>query len=79
MRRAARNVYPEGSATKMNTMPLTSLEPSPDFCAIAEASRGWSERVENGEDLPGALARAVDIIKNEKRSALLEVRSMAPN
>ena len=79
VRRAARNVYPEGSAVKMNTMPLTSLEPLPDFCAIAEASRGWSERVENGEDLPGALARAVDVIKNEKRSALLEVRTLVPN
>ena len=79
VRRAARNVYPEGSAIKMKTMPLTSLQPSPDFCAIAGASRGWSERVENGEDLPSALGRAIEVIKVEKRSALLEVLTIAPD
>jgi acetolactate synthase-1/2/3 large subunit len=79
VRRAARNVYPEGTAIKMNTMPLTTLEPSPDFCAIAESSRGWSERVKNGEDLPGALARAIEVIKVDKRTALLEVRTIAPD
>lgn len=79
VRRAARNVYPEGSSIKMNEMPLTSLNPLPDFCQIAKASRGWSERVEKGSDLPGALMRAVNIIKTEKRHALLELRVSIPN
>ena len=79
VRRAARNVYPEGSAIGMNTMPLTSLFPLPDFCQIANASRGWSERVELGDELPAALRRALKVINEEKRHALLEVRVSIPN
>ena len=79
VRRAARNVYPEGSADKMNIMPLTSLQPMPDFCRIAEASRGYAERVETGNELPGALDRALNVIRKEKRHALLELKVAAPN
>jgi len=79
VRRAARNVYPEGSADKMNVMPLTSLQPAPDFCQIAQASRGYAERVETGDDLPAALARALEVIRSEKRHALLELKVSIPN
>lgn len=74
VRRAARNVYPDGNANKMNVMPLTSLQPMPDFCRITEASRGYAERVEAGDDLPGALDRALNVIQIEKRHALLELK-----
>ena len=79
VRRAARNVYPEGNADKMNVMPLTSLQPMPDFCRIAEASRGHAERVETGDALPGALDRALNVIGTEKRHALLELMVAVPN
>ncbi len=79
VRRAARNVYPDGQADKLNVMPLTSLRPSPDFCQVAEASRGYAEKVERGEDLPAALARAVEVIRTEKRHALLELMVSVPN
>lgn len=79
VRRAARNVYPDGQAIRMNTLPITSLEPLPDFCKIAEASRAHAERVENGADLPAALARAVEVIRTERRQALVEVRVAVPN
>ncbi len=79
VRRAARNVYPDGNADKMNVMPLTSLQPTPDFCQIAEASRGYAERVDSGDGLPGALDRAISVIQTEKRHALLELRVSAPN
>lgn len=79
VRRAARNVYPDGRAIRMNTLPITSLEPLPDFCKVAEASRAHAERVENGADLPAALARAVEVIRTEKRQALVEVRVAVPN
>ena len=79
VRRAALNVYPEGEAAKANTMPLTALDPSPDYCAIAGASRAWSEKVERGEDLPGALERAIHVIRTEKRQALLELQVAITN
>jgi acetolactate synthase-1/2/3 large subunit len=79
VRRAARNVYPDGQAIRMNTLPITSLEPLPDFCKIAEASRAHAERVEIGTDLPAALERAVQVIRTEKRQAFIEVRVAIPN
>ena len=73
VRRAAVAVYPEGEAAKMNRMPITSLAPVPDCVGIAEASRAWAKRVDNGDDLPGALAEAMSVVRHEKKQALLEV------
>jgi len=73
VRMATKAVYPDGAAAKANTMPLTALAPSPDFTKVAEASRAYAERVEDGADLPAALDRALSIISNEKRQALLDV------
>jgi len=77
VRRAVIRSYPDGEARRRNDIPLVSLEPSPDFVAVARASRAHAERVENGNDLPGALQRALDVIRNEKRHALLDVRVAA--
>ena len=74
VRRAALSMYPKGQAAGMEVIPITSLEPSPDYAQIAAASRGWSENVENAADLPGALQRAVAVIRKEKRHALLNVK-----
>jgi len=74
VRRAALAVYPKGEAAKLKLLPITSLSPAPDFAKIAEASRGWAENVEKGADLPGAIQRALKVIKTEKRQALLNVR-----
>ena len=74
VRRSVKNGYPQGSAVRENTVPLTSLEPAPDYCQIAAASRAHVERVERGEDLPAALARALAVIRDERRQALIDVR-----
>lgn len=74
VRRSVIVSYPEGKAAKSNKMPLTSLEPSPDFAAIAGASRAYNERVETGEELPAALERALHAVRIEKRQSLLDVR-----
>jgi len=73
VRRAVVRGYPGGAAARMNEMPLTSLAPLPDFCAVARASRAHAERVERGEDLPAALARALEAVRDEQRQALLDV------
>jgi acetolactate synthase-1/2/3 large subunit len=74
VRRSVINSYPDGVAAKANSMPLTSLEPAPDYGMVAAASRAYVERIEDGEDLPDALARAVAVIRNERRQAFLDVR-----
>ncbi|MAM62242.1 thiamine pyrophosphate-requiring protein [Maritimibacter sp. UBA3975] len=73
VRRSVVTAYPEGDAVRANEMPLTSLAPTPDFAAIAGASRAFSERVDSAEDLPAALKRALHAIRNEGRAALLDV------
>lgn len=74
VRRAALAMYPKGRAASMDVMPITSLAPTPDFAQIAAASRAWSANVENGADLPGALQRAIAVIRKEKRQALLNLK-----
>lgn len=74
VRRSVVNAYPDGAAARANTMPLTSLEPAPDYAMIAAASRAHVERVEHGRDLPAALARAIAVIRQERRQAMLDVR-----
>lgn len=74
VRRSVVGAYPQGAAVKANTMPLTSLEPAPDYLKIADASRAYVERVENGRDLPAALERAIKVIREERRQALIDVR-----
>lgn len=74
VKRATRLLYPDGNATRMNTMPVTSLEPAPDYKAIIGASRGWAEDVEHGDGLPAALRRAIEVVTKERRQALLNVR-----
>jgi acetolactate synthase-1/2/3 large subunit len=73
VRRATVNAYPQGAASKSNVMPLTSLDPAPDYLKVAEASGAYTERVIHGEDLPAALDRAVQIIMQERRQVLLDV------
>ena len=74
VRRSVVSAYPEGAAAKANLMPLTSLEPSPDYTQVAMASRAYTERVEHGEALPAALPRALNVIRKERRQAVLEVK-----
>jgi acetolactate synthase I/II/III large subunit len=73
VRKSTAAVYPEGHAVRANRMPLSSLEPSPRFEMIVEASGGYGERVEHAADLPTALERALHAIRTERRQALLNV------
>jgi len=73
VRRAVVKSSPDGAAARRNEIPLTSLAPQPDFCAIARASRAHAEQVTQARDLPAALERAIDIIRTERRHVLLDV------
>jgi acetolactate synthase-1/2/3 large subunit len=71
--RATLAMYPKGAAAGMQRPPFATLEPSPRFEKTVEASGGHGERVENAEQLLPALQRALKIVKQEKRQALVNV------
>lgn len=73
VRRSVIERIPDGKARSLNTIPLTSLKPVPDFTKTAQASDAFSLRVEQAEDLQGALQEAVEIVTGQKRQALLDV------
>ena len=71
--RATRAMYPDGSATRANRMPLTSLRPAPDFARIAEACGLYGAQVADPAALPAALQAALEVVRGEGRSAVLDV------
>lgn len=77
VRQSVLGIYPDGYAARTNRMPLTSLAPVPDFARIAAASNAYSETVMRGEDLAGALFRAIRHIDANRGAALLNVHVRA--
>ncbi len=73
VRKTTKMMYPDGKAARVNTMALSSLDPSPDYAMVAAASRAWSRTIADGKDLPGALEEALHVIKTERRQAMIEV------
>lgn len=75
VRKATLGMHPDGAASRMNRSPLTAIEPTPAYEKIVEASGGYSERVDNAEDLPAALQRALHAVDVEKRQVVLNVQT----
>nr|WP_141720029.1 thiamine pyrophosphate-requiring protein [Rhizobium sp. YK2] len=74
VRQSVLGVYPDGYAAKSNAMPLVSLSPSPDFTQVAAASRAWTAKVVEADDLLPTLQVAIEQVMVEKRQALIEIR-----
>jgi acetolactate synthase-1/2/3 large subunit len=70
---AARGLYPSGAAQTRRNFPGTDLSPSPHFELTAQACGAHALRVEDPEELPGALDKALRVVKEERRQALLNV------
>src|SRR5262249_53255742 len=66
-------MYPGGLAAKSNNPSFVALHKLTAFETICEAAGGYGERVDDPAALPGALERAMSVVKNEKRQALLNV------
>ena len=71
--RSTLSTYPKGHAAAMKQPPFATLEPSPRFEHVIQASGGHGERVEQPKDLMPALQRALKVVKEEKRQALVNV------
>jgi len=69
---ATLKVHPDGWATA-GSIPLADLTPSPRYEEIVRAFDGHGERVERPEELPGALRRALDVVRKERRQALVNL------
>ncbi len=65
--------YPQGFAAKEQAPPFATLEPSPRFEHVVQASGGHGERVTEPKALMPALERALRIVKEQKRQAVLNV------
>jgi acetolactate synthase-1/2/3 large subunit len=65
--------YPKGHASQRKDPPFATLEPSPRFEHVIQASGGHGERVSEPKHLMAALERALKVVKEEKRQALVNV------
>ena len=70
---ATLNVHPAGWAAATRSIPLSDLAPSPRYEEIVRAFDSHGERVEHPDELPGALQRAVAVVRRERRQALLNL------
>jgi len=73
VKHATLGIHPDGWAAKGSDMPLSELKPSPDYERICTAFGGYGEKVKKSEDLDGAIERALNAVKNEKRQACLNI------
>jgi len=71
--RSTLSTYPTGVASKEKQPPFATLEPSPRFEHVVKASGGHGERVTEPQQLVPALEKALKIVKEEKRQAVLNV------
>jgi acetolactate synthase-1/2/3 large subunit len=75
---AARGLYPDGVAQKTRNFPGCDLSPSPKFELTAQACGAYAVRVEEPDELPGALKRALKVVEEERRQALVNVICKSP-
>jgi len=72
-RLSALSLHPDGYAAKANTLD-TAFDPPPDYAGIAAAAGGaFARTVESPGDVEAALADGMRAVKQEKRSAVLDV------
>jgi acetolactate synthase-1/2/3 large subunit len=70
---ATKQVLPDGWAVSTGNFPLCELAPAPRYEMIVAAHGGYGERVEDPAELLPALKRALKVVRDEKRQAVLNV------
>jgi acetolactate synthase-1/2/3 large subunit len=78
VRRSTIAEYPEGAAAMTSQMPLSSLEPAPDYTKFVEAYGGHGEHVAEPDQLRPALERAIEVT-GSGRQALVSVHTSYPD
>ena len=72
--RSTLGMYPKGAAAQAEEPPFAVLEPSPRFENVVAASGGYGVQVSEPRELMPALERALRVVREEKRQALVNVR-----
>ncbi len=75
VRRNTRDVFPDGAAAKSNWEPLTYFKEGTAYEKAVEVAGGYGERVEDPDELPKAIDRALNVMAKDGRQALLNVVS----
>jgi acetolactate synthase-1/2/3 large subunit len=71
---ATRHLYPTGhAASNRNLEPLTYFDRRLRLEKVVDCVGGYGERVTDPAGLPAALARAIRVVKEERRQAVLDV------
>ncbi|MET0586108.1 MAG: thiamine pyrophosphate-dependent enzyme, partial [Candidatus Binatia bacterium] len=70
---ATQQVMPDGWAVSTDNFPLCNLTPSPRYEMIVAAHGGYGEMVDDPQQVLPALKRALKVVKEEKRQAVLNV------
>jgi acetolactate synthase-1/2/3 large subunit len=70
---ATKQVLPDGWAVSTGNFPLCELTPAPRYEMVVAAHGGYGELVEDPAELLPALKRALKVVREEKRQAVLNV------
>lgn len=73
VRQSVLDIYPNGYASRANSVPLTGLDPSPDFVKVGQASRAWGRHVTSADQFEAAMADALMHTEQNKGLAIIEV------
>ena len=73
VRKTTAGLFPKGWAVKTGHFPLSDLSPSPAYEKVVEAHGGYGERVDRPEQVRPALQRALKVVREERRQAVLNV------
>jgi acetolactate synthase-1/2/3 large subunit len=71
---AARGVHPEGWAVRDKNFPLVRFGAQPRYDKMIEAFGGHGEFVSSPREFPAVLARALKVVREEGRAALIHAR-----
>jgi acetolactate synthase-1/2/3 large subunit len=78
VKRATLGMHPQGWAARSNMFPFTTLYSGAAYEKICEAFGGHGESIVNQKDVAPALERALRVVREEKRQALVNLVCKCP-
>jgi acetolactate synthase-1/2/3 large subunit len=78
VKRATLGMYPDGHAARSGDFPLSRLHPDAGFEKICEAFGGYGEKVVDRREVGPALTRALHVVREGKRQALVNLVCRKP-